>query len=184
MHYLAMKFKGLALLGLISALLLSPLSTSFAEPTPQPSSSATPDFDTLMEQYKLNLEKYRVMQNPTADSQLASTQYKSSLDMFKVIQSMREDLRVQINRTFMASVEKTNKDARTAMKSAKSAAAKNDVITKQKIAITAASNIRDSALTELGAMPLQPIKPLKQNEIQSVKKGKKSSPAPSRESDH
>ena len=186
MQYLAMKLKGLALLGLIPALLLSSVSPSIADstPSPSPSSSASPDFKTLMDLYKLNLEKYRVMQNPVLDSQLAAAQYKSALEIYRKIQISREELKIQINRTFMASVDKSNKDARTALKSAKSAAAKNEALVKQKTAIAAASNVRDFALTELGNLPLAPVKPLKQAESSSGKKTKKSSPSPSREDDN
>ena len=139
MHHLAMKIKGLALLGLISALLLSSMATSFADatPTPSPSSSASPDFETLMDRYKI------------------------ALDQYKILQQERDDLRTQINRTFMIAVDVANKEARTAMKLAKNATAKNDVIVKQKNAINAASLVRDAAIAALGALPYPPVKPMK-----------------------
>lgn len=156
MHHLAMKIKGLALLGLIPALLLSSMATSFADatPTPTPSSSASPDFQTLMDQYKIASEQYRILQQ------------------------QRDDLRTQINRTFMIAVDVANKEARTAMKLAKTATAKNDVIVKQKNAINAASLVRDAAIAALGALPTPPVKPMKVVEIAPLSKMKSQKPSP------
>lgn len=195
-----MKFKGITLLGLISALLLTPISASFAEPTPSPSpsSSAATDFESMMDQYKAKLDKYRNLQNTAVDSQTLALQYKTAVDMFRSLQDSRDELRTQINRSFMAAVDKANKEARVSMKLAKSASAKNDVISKQKIAITMASDSRDSAISSLGALPTPPIKPVKQTEptkqSESTKqsepqpvnktKSKKSSPSPTSESEH
>ena len=156
MHHLAMKIKGLALLGLIPALLLSSMATSFADatPTPSPSSSASPDFQTLMDQYKIASEQYRILQQ------------------------QRGDLRTQINRTFMIAVNVANKEARTAMKLAKTATAKNDVIVKQKNAINAASLVRDTAIAALGALPTPPVKPVKVVEMAPLSKMKSQKPSP------
>jgi len=156
MHHLAMKIKGLALLGLIPALLLSSMATSFADatPTPTPSSSASPDFQTLMDQYKIASEQYRILQQ------------------------QRDDLRTQINRTFMIAVDVANKEARTAMKLAKTATAKNDVIVKQKNAINAASLVRDTAIAALGALPTPPVKPVKVVEMAPLSKMKSQKPSP------
>jgi hypothetical protein len=156
MHHLAMKIKGLALLGLIPALLLSSMATSFADatPTPTPSSSASPDFQTLMDQYKIASEQYRILQQ------------------------QRDDLRTQINRTFMIAVDVANKEARTAMKLARTATAKNDVIVKQKNAINAASLVRDTAIAALGALPTPPVKPVKVVEMAPLSKMKSQKPSP------
>lgn len=156
MHHLAMKIKGLALLGLIPALLLSSMATSFADatPTPSPSSSASPDFQTLMDQYKIASEQYRILQQ------------------------QRDDLRTQINRTFMIAVDVANKEARTAMKLARTATAKNDVIVKQKNAINAASLVRDTAIAALGALPTPPVKPVKVVEMAPLSKMKSQKPSP------
>jgi hypothetical protein len=156
MHHLAMKIKGLALLGLIPALLLSSMATSFADatPTPSPSSSASPDFQTLMDQYKIASEQYRILQQE------------------------RDDLRTQINRTFMIAVDVANKEARTAMKLARTATAKNDVIVKQKNAINAASLVRDTAIAALGALPTPPVKPVKVVEMAPLSKMKSQKPSP------
>lgn len=200
MHYLAMKFKGMAMLGLISALLLGSTSSSFAEqtplPTPSPSSTSSSDFEIMMDQYKINLDKYRNLQNPNLDAQSLAVQYKAAIDLYRFLQDSRDGLRSQINRSFVASVDKANKEARSAMKTAKTASAKNDVISKQKIAITAASDARDSAIATLGALPTPPVKPVKQVEPQPISKTKvesqpgskskekKSSPTPTSESEH
>ena len=156
MHHLAMKIKGLALLGLIPALLLSSMATSFADatPTPTPSSSASPDFQTLMDQYKIASEQYRILQQ------------------------QRDDLRTQINRTFMIAVDVANKEARTAMKLARTATAKNDVIVKQKNAINTASLVRDTAIAALGALPTPPVKPVKVVEMAPLSKMKSQKPSP------
>lgn len=140
----------------------------------------------MLSQYKVNLDKYRSFQNPNLDAQALTVQYKSAIEIFRNLQDSRDELRSQINRVFMTSVDKANKEARSAMKSAKTASAKNDVITKQRIAITAASDARDSAIAALGTLPAPPVKPVKQVEPQSVNKTKtkKSSPTPSSESEH
>ena len=92
MHHLAMKIKGLALLGLIPALLLSSMATSFADstPTPTPSSSASTDFQTLMDQYKLNIDKYRALQNLNSEPQSAALQFKAAMDMYRMLQDSRD----------------------------------------------------------------------------------------------
>jgi hypothetical protein len=109
-------------------------------------------------------------------------QYKFDLDQYRLLVQNREKARSQINRIFMTAVETANREARTAMKLAKTAASKNEIISNQKIAITAASVARDAAIAALGSLPTPPVKPLKPVEIATISKmkGKKSSPSPRR----
>ena len=154
MHHLAMRLKGPALIAMVMALLFSTSLHASADASPSPS----PDYQMLMTQYKLDLDQYRLL-----------------------VQA-REKARTQINRTFMAAVETANRDARTAMKLAKTAASKNEVLSDQKIAITAASVARDEAIAALGSLPTPPVKPNKPVEIATLSKmkGKKSSPSPTK----
>mgnify|MGYP007065533008 FL=1 len=149
-----MRFRGAALTAMVMALLFSTCLHASSDATPSPSL----DYQTLMNQYKLDVSQYRIL-----------------------VQD-REKARVQINRTFMMAVEAANRDARTAMKLAKTAAAKNEILSNQKIAVTAASVSRDSAISALGSLPTPPVKPVKPVEIAPLNKmkSKKSSPSPTR----
>ena len=149
-----MRIRGVALLVMSLTLLFSTSLHASADATPSPS----PDYQMLMSQYKLDLDQYR-----------------------SLVQA-REKTRSEINRTFMLAVNDANREARTAMKIAKTAAAKNEILSKQKIAITAASVARDAAIVALGTLPTPPVKPVKPVEMATLDKmkNKKSSPSPTR----
>jgi len=153
-----MRLRGIALVVIALTLLFSSSINASAEPTPSPSPSPSPDYQMLMNQYKLDLDRYR-----------------------DLVQA-REKARSQINRTFMVAVNDANHEARMTMKIAKTAAAKNEIISKQKVAITTASVARDSAIAALGALPTPPVKPIKPVEMATLNKmkNKKSSPSPKR----
>jgi len=152
MHHLGMRIRGIALVVMSVTLLLSSSLHASAEPTP------SPDYQMLMSQYKLDLDQYR-----------------------SLVQA-REKARSEINRTFMLAVNDANREARTALKLAKTAAAKNEILSKQKIAVTAASVARDAAIATLGSPPTPPVKPVKPVEMAPLNnmKVKKSSPSPTR----
>jgi len=154
MHHLGMRIRGIALLVMSLTLLLSSSLQASAEPTPSPS----PDYQMLMNQYKLDFDQYRALVQ------------------------VREKARSEINRTFMLAVNDANRESRTAMKLAKTAAAKNEILSKQKIAVTTASVARDAAIAALGALPTPPVKPMKRVEMAPLNKmkDKKSSPSPTR----
>jgi len=120
--------------------------------------------------------------SPSPDYQMLMNQYKLDLDRFRTLVQAREKARSQINRTFMLAVNDANYEARITMKIAKTAAAKNEILSKQKIAITAASVTRDAAIVALGALPTPPVKPVKPVEMATLDKmkNKKSSPSPTR----
>jgi hypothetical protein len=154
MHDLGMRRRGIALVVISLTLLFSSSLNASAEPTPSPS----PDYKMLMNQYKLDFDNYRAL-----------------------VQA-REKARSQINRSFMLAVEEANRAARTALKLAKTAAAKNEILSNQKIAVTTASVARDAAIVALGALPTPPVKPVKPVEMAPLNKmkDKKSSPSPTR----
>jgi hypothetical protein len=154
MHHLGMRRRGIALVAISLTLLFSSSLNASAEPTPSPS----PDYQMLMNQYKLDL------------------------DQFRTLVQAREKARSQINRTFMLAVNDANYEARITMKIAKTAAAKNEILSKQKIAITTASVARDAAIVALGTLPTPPVKPVKPVEMATLNKmkNKKSSPSPTR----
>ena len=156
MHHLGMRLRGIALVVISLTLLFSSSLSASAEPTPSPSPS--PDYQMLINQYKLDFDQYRAL-----------------------VQA-REKARSQINRTFMLAVNDANYEARMTMKIAKTAATKNEILSKQKIAITAASVARDAAIAALSALPTPPIKPVKPVEMATLNKmkNKKSSPSPTR----
>ena len=109
-------------------------------------------------------------------------QYRLDLDRYRDLVQAREKARSQINRTFMVAVNDANQEARMTMKVAKTAAIKNEILSKQKIAVTAASVARDAAIAALGALPTPPVKPIKPVEMGTLNKmkNKKSSPSPTR----
>ena len=154
MHHLGMRRRGIALVVISLTLLFSSSLNASAEPTPSPS----PDYKMLMNQYKLDFDQYRALAQA------------------------REKARSQINRSFMLAVEEANRAARTALKLAKTAAAKNEILSNQKIAVTTASVARDAAIVALGALPTPPVKPVKPVEMATLDKmkNKKSSPSPTR----
>ena len=154
MHHLGMRLRGIALVVISLTLLFSSSINASAEPTPSPS----PDYQMLMNQYRLDLDRYR-----------------------DLVQA-REKARSQINRTFMVAVNDANHEARMTMKVAKTAAIKNEILSKQKIAVTAAGVARDAAIAALGALPTPPVKPIKPVEMGTLNKmkNKKSSPSPTR----
>ena len=154
MHHLGMRRRGIVLVVISLTLLFSSSLNASAEPTPSPS----PDYKMLMNQYKLDFDNYRAL-----------------------VQA-REKARSQINRSFMLAVEEANRAARTALKLAKSAAAKNEILSNQKIAVTTASVARDAAIVALGTLPTPPVKPVKPVEMATLDKmkNKKSSPSPTR----
>jgi len=154
MHDLGMRRRGIALVVISLTLLFSSSLNASAEPTPSPS----PDYKMLMNQYKLDFDNYRAL-----------------------VQA-REKARSQINRSFMLAVEEANRAARTALKLAKTAAAKNEILSNQKIAVTTASVARDAAIVALGTLPTPPVKPVKPVEMATLDKmkNKKSSPSPTR----
>ena len=158
MHHLGMRLRGIALVVISLTLLFSSSINASAEPTPSPSPSPSPDYQMLMNQYRLDLDRYR-----------------------DLVQA-REKARSQINRTFMVAVNDANQEARLTMKLAKTAATKNEILSKQKIAITTASVARDAAIAALGALPTPPVKPIKPVEMATMNKmkNKKSSPSPTK----
>ena len=109
-------------------------------------------------------------------------QYKLDFDQYRTLVQAREKARSQINRNFMLAVEEANRDARTAMKLAKTASSKSEILSKQKIAVTSASVARDAAIATLGPLPTPPVKPVKLIEMEPLNKmkSKKSLPSPKR----
>ncbi|CAB4331606.1 unannotated protein [freshwater metagenome] len=129
-------------------------SANFAVADASPSPSSTPEIKILMNQYKLAMDKYRVL-----------------------IKN-RDEVRTQINRTFIVAVESANREARMSMRLAITASEKTDVIVKQKTAIASASDARDAAIAALGILPTPPVKPVKQGEVAPTNKMKSQKPSP------
>jgi hypothetical protein len=147
-----MKLKGFGFLLTVWVLLFSSATYAFADPSPTP--STTPDFQTMMNQYKVDLDQYRFLLKN------------------------RDQHRIQINRIFMIAVDSANREARMSMRLAKTASEKTDVIAKQKSAVTAASDARDIAIAALGALPTPPMKPFIQAEMAPTNKMKPQKPSP------
>ena len=84
----------------------------------------------------------------------------------------REQVRKLINQSFMQAVSSANSAAKSAMRSAKTADAKATILAQQKNAVALATIARDAAITELGPIPIEPTKPVRQQEFAPTKKSK------------
>ena len=149
-----MRMPRIAVIALGLCIAAGSASSSFADATPSPS----PDFQTLMTQYKVALSAYQ-------------TEMKS-----------REALRMVINQEFMAAVNNANRKAKSALRVAKKPAAKIEVIATQRAEIAVANSNRDASILAMGQppeKPIQPVVPLKTPQISSKKKSKSANASPS-----
>ena len=119
-----------------------------------------------------------VTQSPFADFQSALTQYKSDMEQYRTLMNGREQLRKLINQSFMQAVSSANGAAKSAMRAAKTADAKATILAQQKNAVALATIARDTAITDLGPIPIEPIKPVRQQEFAPTKKSKPEKPSP------
>ena len=117
-------------------------------------------------------------QSPFADFQSALTQYKSDMEQYRTLMSEREQLRKLINQSFMQAVSSANGAAKSAMRAAKTADAKATILAQQKNAVALATIARDTAITDLSPMPVEPTKPVRQPEFAPTKKSKPEKPTP------
>lgn len=132
-----MKLGRMAGLALSVFVLVIAAPSSFADSTPSPSPSPTSTPLTALEQYKLDVE------------------------LFKIQVSERDQMRKEITKEFLAEVAAANSFAKTAMRTAKTADAKAAILAQQKTAVALAAAARDSAISDLGPAPVEPIKPSK-----------------------
>lgn len=146
-----------AIIALGIAFALSAPSTASADASPSPSPSAT--------------------QSPFADFQSALTQYKSDMEQYRTLLNEREQLRKLINQSFMQAVSSANGAAKSAMRAAKTADAKATILAQQKNAVALATIARDTAITDLGPIPIEPTKPVRQQEFAPTKKSKPEKPS-------
>lgn len=143
-----MKFRLIAGLTLSALMFITAAPASYADATPSPSPSSTPL--AALEQYKLDMELY------------------------KTLVSAREQVRKDITKEFMAQVAAANSFAKTALRSAKTADSKSAILAQQKTSVALAALARDTAISNMGPAPLEPLKP-KRLEI-----AKSSKPEPSK----
>ena len=151
-----MKFRLIAGLALSVLMFIFAAPSSYADSTPSPSPSPSPSSTplTAFEQYKLDVEIYKDQM------------------------SEREQERKEITKEFMSKVAAANSFAKTAMRTAKTADAKSAILAQQKTAVALAAAARDSAISEMGPAPLEPVKPIKIEPFKSNKSESSKSPAP------
>ena len=147
-HTMAMKkrviAKGVApLLLALTSLALAP--QAFADPTPAPAIDA---YKTALEQYRLDKEIY------LAAMRTRSQQIKT------------------INLAFKDSCDRAAQDFKNAMATARTPDQKNLANANRKNAISAAILARDLAITNLGALPLPPVEPMKPMKAASKNKSR------------
>lgn len=130
------------------AISLAAPHSALAEPTPTPSTS------------------------PLSDYQSALIQYRSDIQQYRALISDREQSRKLITQTFILAVSSANGAAKSALRTARTADAKTAIADQLKISIRIASEARDAANTGLGPLPIEPIKPVKLQEIAPLKKTK------------
>ena len=138
-----MKFRLLAGLTLSAFMFTIAAPSSYADTTPSPSPTSTPL--TALEQYKLELE------------------------IFKDQMSEREQVRKDITKEFMVKVASANSTAKIAMRTAKTADSKSAILAQQKTAVALAAAIRDTAISNMGPAPVEPVKPSKPEPLKSSK---------------
>jgi hypothetical protein len=136
-HHVAMKFRLMAGLALSILMFIISAPSSYADATPSPTPSPTSTPLTALEQYKLDMELYKVQV------------------------SEREQERKEITKEFMAQVAAANSFAKSAMRTAKTADSKSAILAQQKTAVALAAAVRDAAISDLGPAPLEPVKPSK-----------------------
>lgn len=153
-HHVAMKFRLMAGLALSALIFISATPASNADSTPSPSPSPSPSSTplTAIEQYKLDLEIYR--------TQVAA----------------RKLVREEIAKEFMAKVEAANSFAEKALLKAKTKSEIRSINTQQKTAIALAIAIKEAALSNMGPLPLEPVKPSKPESSKSGKPESSKSP--------
>lgn len=116
--------------------------------------------------------------SPTPIVLTAMKQYKVAMDQYRIAMSEREQVRKNINKSFMDAVMAANKVAKKAMGAAKTADAKSTILAQQKIAVALANAARDAAIAAMGPAPIEPIKPVNLAEIAPLEKSKKVKPSP------
>ena len=151
-----MKFRLIAGLALSVLMFIFAAPSSYADSTPSPSPSPSPSSTplTAFEQYKLDVEIYKDQM------------------------SERDQERKDITKEFMSKVAAANSFAKTAMRTAKTADAKSAILAQQKTAVALAAAARDSAISEMGPAPLEPVKPIKIEPLKSNKSESSKSPVP------
>ena len=143
-----MRMRRWAVAALGIAITLASANIAMAEPTSTPTASPLNDYQNALSQYKLDMQQYRT---------LIMT---------------REQSKKLITQDFILAVSSANSAAKSALRTAKTADAKTAVGDQLKISIRIASEARDTANTGLGSFPLEPIKPVKSQEIAPLKKTK------------
>ena len=145
-----MKFRLIAGLALSALIFISAAPASYGDATPSPSPTSTPL--TLLEQYKLDLELYKIQV------------------------SARKAVREEITKDFMAKVEAANSFAETAMRKAKTADSKSTILAQRKTAVAVAAAARDAAISNMGPAPVEPVRPSKSEGVKSSKSESSKSP--------
>jgi hypothetical protein len=135
---------GLApLLLALSSLVIAP--QAFADPTPAPSIDT---YKAALEQYKLDKEIYNA-----------------------AMRARTQQIRA-INLAFKDSCDKAAQDFKSAMALARTPDQKNLANATRKNAISSAILARDVAITNLGALPLPPIEPMKPMKVTAKNKSR------------
>ena len=133
-------------------MVLTGATTAFAHETPSPSPVSTPLSE--LEQYKLDLEQYRIDMN------------------------LREQVRKEIAKAFVAAIKAADSIAKSALRVAKGDKAKTIILDQQQSAKVEAILIRDQALEAMGDAPIEPTKPAKPAATAVTKKTKTAKPSP------
>ena len=137
----ALTKKSIVILALTSSFFVGNTSASFADSTPNPNKVA---YDAQVALHKVAMEKF-----------------KGDMNSFRESMKVRIDSRKLINETFKTAVDKAIADFKAAIAIATTAEAKSAAVTSRKNAIAAASAVRDTAVTALGALPVKPTEPVK-----------------------
>ncbi len=92
--------------------------------------------------------------------------------------NLHEQERKEIAKTFIAAIKLADNVAKSALRSAKTDKAKVVILEQQLHAKEQAMQVRDEAITAMGAAPVEPVKPVKPLAAASAKQTKSSKPSP------
>jgi hypothetical protein len=140
--------KSLVVIALTTSLFIGSTASALADVTPNPNKVA---YDAAIAQYKVAMEKH-----------------KADMGSFYSSMKARNESRKAINATFKGAVDKAKADYTAAVATATTAETKKSALTTRKNAVSAASAIRDAAVTALGQLPVKPTAPVKPTRPEKV----------------
>lgn len=131
----------------IATLVVIP-NTAFADETATPKPKVK-----VSQEYKAALDKWK------SDNQAAIGAYKNALAQYMAKVKENAAARKAANDAFKSAVDTAKKAYKSAMLAATTPEAKTAAENARKLAIAAATSVRDAAIKAIAALPTKPVKP-------------------------